>query len=156
MKATQLNHVREVLQSPTLHLHQSANQVEGILKILDEEPSSEAGSHRGRDLHRHSDLVDPTTFTARWGRKTCHLGYTIPYRVLEVLARHPNRYVSHEQLLDEAWGGPRSDSAVRSAVADLRARLNRAGLNRLALAIDGRNSGHYALLLSAAESDVSH
>lgn len=92
-------------------------------------------------------LVDAATFTVNWNGQTCHLGYTVPFRLIVHLARNEGRYVAHQELLDEVWGGPRSASAVRSAMTDLRARLTRAGMKDLAEAIDGHNSGHYGLLL---------
>jgi DNA-binding response OmpR family regulator len=91
--------------------------------------------------------VDPEDLTVRWNGTTCFLGYTLPFRLLERLARRPNQYVTHEQLLLEIWGGTRSKSAIRSAVNELRARLSAAGMSDLARAIDGSNAGRYALNL---------
>jgi DNA-binding response OmpR family regulator len=99
-----------------------------------------------------SGLVDSETFTVHWKGKTCHLGYTVPFRVIDVLARHANHFIPHPQLLDEVWGGARSASAVRSAVSDLRARLIAAGMKDLALAIDGHNTGHYGFLLGRIDA----
>jgi len=62
--------------------------------------------------------------------------------------RRPNRYITREQLLDEVWGGCRSDAAVRSVVRDLRKRLKEAGMGDLAEAIDGSNRGRYGLMLN--------
>lgn len=93
------------------------------------------------------DLVDETAFTVRWRSKECFLGYSIPFRVMRLLASHPGQYVTVEQLLDEAWGGTRSASAVRTAISGLRAKLIASGMAPLAAAIDGSNSGHYALCL---------
>src|SRR5690349_13251934 len=60
--------------------------------------------------------LDRTAFVIRSGTKTCHLGHTILFRVMEVLVRHPDQYVSREQLLSLAWHGSRADSTVRSAI----------------------------------------
>jgi DNA-binding winged helix-turn-helix (wHTH) protein len=81
--------------------------------------------------------------------KDCFLGNTLPFKFLSHLARRPNAYVSYEDLLADVWRGVRSDSAVRSVVKALRARLRRAGLDGLADAIDGTVAGHYALKLPA-------
>ena len=147
MNASQLVHCRQSLQSLATDLRQLAVQAEALIEILETE-TKDGDEHR-RECGRNSPqrLLERTTFTVHWGKKSCFLGYTLPYRVMDYLARHANHYVSHEQLLDEVWGGQRSSSAVRSVVALLRTRLTRAGLGKLALAIDGTNSGHYALLL---------
>jgi len=92
-------------------------------------------------LNRHS-------FTVDWRDRQCHLGYTLAFRLLEVLARRPDHYLSIDYLLSEIWSGQRSRSAVRSAVSDLRRRLVDAGMDDLAAMIDGSNRGHYGLMLS--------
>jgi len=99
---------------------------------------------------RRSLVIDPEGLTVSWNGVTCYLGFTIPFRVLERLARRPGQYVTHEQLLQEIWGGPRSKSAIRSAVNDLRSRLVSAGMSDLADAIDGRNAGRYGLMLDGS------
>jgi DNA-binding response OmpR family regulator len=95
---------------------------------------------RGSEL-----LVDRTDFTVRWNDRSCYLGNSLPFRLLERLSRRPNQYVSSRQLLDEVWGGPRSKAAIRSVVKVLRQKLRRAGMRDLAQAIDGRTRDHYAL-----------
>ena len=96
--------------------------------------------------------VDRETFAIRSGTKTCHLGHTILFRVMDVLVRHPDQYVSREQLLDLAWQGTRADSTVRSAIGELRARLVEAGLPEVAAAIEGQNPGHYCLRVTQTPS----
>jgi DNA-binding response OmpR family regulator len=91
-------------------------------------------------------LIDRTTFTVRWNGRTCHLGNSLPFRLLERLSRRPNQYLSSAQLLDEIWGGPRSKAAVRSVVKVLRKKLRRAGMQDLARAVDGRTRDHYTLV----------
>lgn len=92
-------------------------------------------------------IADRTTFSAHWGGKTCRLGNTICFRLLERLARRPNQLVSYDVLLQEVWEGRRSREAVRSAVKVLRQKLILAGLKHLAQAIDGSISHHYRLAL---------
>lgn len=92
-------------------------------------------------------FMDRRLLTVRWNGRMCHLGNTIPFRLMERLARRPNQYLTHEQLLEEIWGGPRSKSAVRSAINSLRSRLVAAGMSDLADAIDGSNAGCYGLIL---------
>lgn len=97
---------------------------------------------------RNGPVVDRERLTVSWNGRRCYMGYTIPFRLLERLARRPNHYVTHERLLHYIWGGPRSKSAVRSAVTNLRSQLNSAGMGDLAEAIDGSNSGRYGLILN--------
>lgn len=91
-------------------------------------------------------LVDESRFAICWNGAECHLGQTIPYRLFRRLAASPNCYLSHEQLLDDVWGGRRSDAAVRSAVRDLRRKLRGADMADLACAVDTQ-TGHYGLRL---------
>ena len=91
--------------------------------------------------------IDRSSLTVQWNGHSCFLGYTNAFRLIERLARRPNHYVSHAQLLADVWGGPRSRSAIWSAIADLKIRLAGAGLAELASAIDGSNPGHYGLII---------
>lgn len=106
-----------------------------------------AGADSGAPNGRALPLIDRDALTVAWNGRSCYLGYTTAFRLLERLVRRPNRYVSHAQLLDDVWGGYRSKSAIRSAVCDLRERLSAAGMHDLAGLIDGSNPGHYALML---------
>jgi DNA-binding response OmpR family regulator len=92
-------------------------------------------------------VIDRASFTCRWHGRTCFLGNSLPFRLLERLSRRPNHYVSCTQLLDEVWGGVRSRAAIRSVVKVLRQKLSRAGMRDLARALDGRTAGHYVLQL---------
>lgn len=91
--------------------------------------------------------IDRSKFSVVWNGRECVLGATISFRLLERLARRPNQYTSHSQLLDDVWGGTRSISTIRSAVGELRGALQRAGLSDLAAMIDGQHRGHYGLML---------
>jgi len=146
MVILQLEHFRESLRTLATVLNDVAGQTEAVIKTLGLRADIARSTTSGRRAAQPA-LVDVTTFTVHWNDKTCHLGCTVLYRLMAHLARHANQYVSHEQLLDEVWGGARSGSAMRNAVASLRKRLSDAGLGDLAAAIDGSNSGHYALLL---------
>ena len=77
--------------------------------------------------------------------RTCVLGNTLPFKLLERLARRPNTYVTHEELLYDVWDGVRSQAAIRSVVKRLRQALRRDGLADLAASIDGTSSGRYRL-----------
>jgi DNA-binding response OmpR family regulator len=92
-------------------------------------------------------VIDPSRFTVTFRGRACRLGNTIPFRFLARLAETPERYVPHQQLIDDLWDGVCSDDALRSVVKNLRRRLRDAGLGELADAIDGLTPGHYALVL---------
>jgi DNA-binding response OmpR family regulator len=91
--------------------------------------------------------LDRATYSVQWDQKSCFLGYTMAFRVLERLARRPNEYVSTDRLLEELWVATRTLSTVRSTVCGLKAKLRAAGMRDLADSIDGSNSGHYGLML---------
>ena len=93
-------------------------------------------------------VIDRSRFAVTFGGRTCRLGNTIAFRFVARLAESPDRYVPHEQLLDDVWDGHGSDDALRSVVKHLRRRLREAGLGDLADAIDGLTPGHFALRLA--------
>jgi hypothetical protein len=92
-------------------------------------------------------ICDRSTFSVNWGGKACRLGNTLPFRLIERLARRPNQFFPYAQLLEEIWEGPRSREAVRSVVKVLRCKLREAKMADLAAAIDGSSSHHYGLIL---------
>lgn len=92
-------------------------------------------------------VLDRSNHTVRWKERTCFLRNTMAFRLLERLARRPNEYVSTERLLDELWEAMRTHSTVRSTVCGLKAKLRASGMRDLAERIDGKNPGHYGLML---------
>ena len=97
-----------------------------------------------QDVRGIDDLVDDGRFAVHWNGRECPLGPTLPFRFFRQLALARNRYVPVERLLENVWGGPRSASAVRSVVLELRRRLNTAGMADLARAVESK-PGHYRL-----------
>jgi DNA-binding response OmpR family regulator len=92
-------------------------------------------------------IVDHSTLSLSWAGRSCHLGYTILFRLADRLSRRPNQYVTCDQLLSDVWeGGSRSPDTIRSAVRNLRERLSLAGMGDLAAAIRGCG-GRYGLIL---------
>ena len=81
------------------------------------------------------------------GNRSCYLGNTVAFKLLERLARRPNQFVHCETLLEDLWDCHTSREAVRSAVKILRRKLNAAGMKDLAGAIDSSTSHHYGLML---------
>lgn len=148
MDASHAERLRMSVTQLAADLRDLVRRTESILRLL---VDITGDSSHGRRVRQGSGLIDNATFTVQWNGKVCHLGYTVPYRLFVRLSEQPNEFVSHQQLLDDVWGGPRSGSAVRSAVAELRSRLSRAGMKDLAAAIDGTNTGFYGLRLRAPQ-----
>jgi DNA-binding response OmpR family regulator len=90
--------------------------------------------------------LDHSTRTVFWGTQTCQLGPTLLFDLLDRLARRPNQYVCHDQLLADVWKARKSVLTIRSAVRQLKAKLRKAGMCKLAAAIQGRR-GYYGLIL---------
>ncbi len=98
--------------------------------------------------HSERPHVDHSTLSVLWGGRTCQLGYTVLFKLVDRLSRRPNQFVTFDQLLRDVWDGDfRSPDTIRSAVRNLRQRLSDAGMNRLAAAIQG-HAGRYGLILN--------
>lgn len=96
------------------------------------------------------DLIDDGRFTVHWNGAECRLGWTVLFRLFRRLARPANHYVSVATLMEHVWKDDRTEeTAVRSAVRNLRRKLEAAGMAELAKAIR-RTPGHYALILDGA------
>jgi len=93
-------------------------------------------------------VADRTTLSIVYDGKSCFLGNTLLFRFFEAIARRPNKYFSHAELLDDVWGGPRSGATIRNVAKRLRDKLKAAGLAELARFIDGRTPGYYVLSLN--------
>lgn len=92
-------------------------------------------------------LLDESTLSVTWKGKALYLGNTLAFRLLERLARCPNQYVTHLDLLRDVWDDELTATAtIRSLVRQLRRKLRGAGWADLAAAIRGHN-GHYVLSL---------
>ena len=95
--------------------------------------------------HRQRPLLDESTLSVIWKGKILHLGHTLAFRLLARLARHPNQYVTHLDLLRDVWDDDELATAtIRSQVRELRRKLCRGGMTDLATAISGHN-GRYIL-----------
>lgn len=111
--------------------------------------ASERASHgnHSRDCPPQRPLtVDATNFTVRWKGQRCSLGPTIPFRLIQRLARQPGRYFSYDILMEDVWGQRCSNATVRSAIKRLRRAMREAGMSELADAIRGQRE-FYGLFL---------
>lgn len=80
-----------------------------------------------------------------WKGRSAHLGNTQYFRILDRLARRPNQYVTHLDLMREVWENEEMPlSTVRSVVRILRQKLRDDDMGELADAIRGHN-GRYML-----------
>jgi DNA-binding winged helix-turn-helix (wHTH) protein len=94
-------------------------------------------------------VLDPGLFEARYRGRACPLGNTLEYRLLARLNQTPNRYVSHNDLVDDVWGNDQTRAgAIYRVASNLRRQLRDHGL---AVGIDGEQAGHYRVLVPAEE-----
>ncbi len=92
-------------------------------------------------------VIDRAMLSVLFHGRSCFLGNTLPFRLLDRLLRRPNQFVSYEQLQDDVWNSLPSPESIRSVVKELRRKLRRAGMDGLADAIDGKVARHYSLIL---------
>ena len=107
------------------------------------------GGRRNSANAEQRPLLDEATLSVIWKGKTLHLGHTQGFWLLARLARCPNHYITHVDLLEEIWEDDFTDTSVlRAGVQRLRVKLRRGGMGDLANAIAGHR-GRYMLNLSA-------
>jgi DNA-binding response OmpR family regulator len=94
---------------------------------------------------RQRPLLDQSTLSVMWQGKLLHLGHTLAFRLLDRLARRPQQYVTHLDLLRDVWDDEYVEVAtIRSTVRHLRRALRSGGMDDLATAIRG-HQGRYVL-----------
>jgi DNA-binding response OmpR family regulator len=109
------------------------------------QPRGAPGGESSHDGRR--PLLDESTLSVTWRGNSVHLGHTRAFWLLDRLARRPNQYVTHLDLLHDVWDDEElSTATIRSAVRHLRRRLDDGGLGELAAGIRGHN-GRYMLAL---------
>ena len=145
--------VESLLEEVIDSLKPTLRNAEVALEIV-RQRKAEPGDRSGTLL---SDLIDDGRFTVRWNGAECRLGWTKLFRLFRRLARPANHYVSVATLMEQVWEDDRTEeTAVRSAVRNLRRKLEAAGLAELARAIRGER-GYYGLILDgAAPTDGCH
>ena len=91
--------------------------------------------------------VDHGTLSVVWAGKQCYLGSTVLFRLADRLTRRPNHFATESDLLRDVWDGDKkTPSTIRSSIRYLKLRLQEAGMDDLAAAIQCED-GMYALLL---------
>ena len=94
--------------------------------------------------------MDPALFEARFRGKSCRLGNTLEFRLLERLNQQPNRYVSHNDLSNDVWGDDQTTkNSIQRVVCNVRRKL---GGDGLAVRIDGSQRLHYRLVVPAEKN----
>src|SRR4051812_20559228 len=105
------------------------------------------GSSGKRHAPKPRPLLSDSTLSVCWKGRSLYLGHTVRFRLLDRLARRPNQYVTHLDLLHDVWDDEElTTDTIRSTVRHLRRRLRDGGMGGLAKAIRGHN-GRYILEL---------
>jgi len=130
-----------------------AQEIHAIVRteIDDEMPAElgrcDCGCAHSLTQDKQRPLLDESTLSVIWNGKTLRLGHTLAFRLLARLARRPNQYVTHLDLLRDVWDNDDLATAtIRSLVRELRSKLRLGGMTELAAAIRGHN-GRYILVL---------
>jgi len=106
----------------------------------------------GGDGLLKTPIVDGAAMTVTWAGRSCLLGNTVPFHLMDRLARRPNQYVTFDRLIRDVWAGNiRSDDTIRSSIRNLKTRLVVAGMEQLASFLRGERR-HYGLFLPTASS----
>lgn len=148
MNAEQIERLRILLANLTDSLTTAALATAEIRGILD--PAFNTEGLRKSNGHLSPPRVDRGMFCVEWDGRVCFLGSTRTFHLLECLARRPNRYVSHTQLLTDVWRGDIKEvETIRSVVRHLREKLRQAKMHGLANAIVGTGQAYGLLLIQS-------
>lgn len=127
-----------------------ADKIHSVVHLEEQYPDQAQGNGNltgGGKLKTEWPLLDQTNYSVHWQGKSLRLGHTRGFDLLSRLARRPNQYVGHLDLLNDVWDNEDLKTAtIRSTVSQLRRQLCGNGMNSLASAIRGHN-GHYILEL---------
>jgi DNA-binding response OmpR family regulator len=132
-----------------------AQEIRAVVRTeIDDDGHADPGCHAAGlapNLTRHMQrpLLDESTLSVIWKCKTLYLGHTLAFDLLARLARRPNQYVTHMDLLRDVWDDDQlltATATIRSLVRELRRKLRRGGMTDLATAIRGHD-GRYILEL---------
>jgi DNA-binding response OmpR family regulator len=80
--------------------------------------------------------ADEKSYCIIWHNRRCYLGSTKRFYIFSHLLVRANQFVSYANLRHDVWHGDmRSNETIRSAVRELRSKLIRARMRKLAIAI---------------------
>lgn len=145
---------REQIRRTLRNLSESHNAtmklLEQMMTLINEELSLDAvafwnlqGPSKAVRRPEGVPIVEREKLSVMYRGKRCFLGNTLLFRLLEFFVNRPNSYLTYQDLLNNVWEGPRSDSCVRSLVKRLRMQLRQHGMSELADAIDGSTPRRY-------------
>lgn len=141
------NQLAETLMSAAICAEEIRNVVRTGIDSKGEDECGPCRSQSRLSAAQPRPLLSESTMCVVWKGQSLHLGHTLAFRLLDRLARRPNQYVTHLDLLRDVWDDEYLATAtIRSVVRHLRCRLRRGGMAELAEAIRGHN-GRYILEL---------
>jgi len=150
MRHSKTEKVREVITSLAVTHSLVVEQMEELIVLLQEivdlEDNTPSLPIRTVKSNRRP-IANRQTLSIEWDGKSCFLGNTLLFLFFERLSRSANRYVSHEELLDDVWGGDREATTIRGVVKRLRDKLEDSEMTEVAHFIDGSIAGYYGLIL---------
>lgn len=153
-----LEHIRSMVRSVSAACGVLVQEIALLAEQL--EPQSDSGARAGNALEnligsRTVDagalfsqlIIDTASKTITYRGRTCCLGNTLVFRMIERLARRPNHFVTFDRLVRDVWdGNAKSDEAIRSLVKQLRDRLRKNGMRKLASAIRSEKKAYVLTL----------
>jgi DNA-binding winged helix-turn-helix (wHTH) protein len=91
-------------------------------------------------------IIDRSKFTVSYKGRSCFLGNSKPFQLLERLSEARGNYLSLGELIQDVWKGKHiSNEAVQRQASILRCSLKAAGIEDIV--IDGSQPDHYRLIL---------
>jgi hypothetical protein len=151
MKDDHRQTIRDALRTLATTHAIAIEQMERMIAVLNLALETDEPDRSGLGPRSSANANLPTanreTLSVVWRGNSCFLGNTLLFWFFERIARSPNRYVAHVDLLEDVWGGERKDATIRGVAKRLRDRLAENGMQDLAGAIDGSVPGYYGLIL---------
>jgi DNA-binding response OmpR family regulator len=143
-----LSHLTAQLTKTLMTAALCADEIQSTIRAeLESDTKNGVPAFHSNGAAANRPLLDQSTFSVGWRGRRLLLGHTRLFWVLERLARSPNQYITHHDLLNDVWDDDELNTAtIRSVVRHLRVRVRQGGMEGLADAICGHN-GHYVLKL---------
>ena len=106
---TSLRNLAETHSAAVNQLEQTIAVLAGVLEIDDIFVAVTSARQAGHSSRRmKAPIADRATMSVVYQGRKCALGNTLMFWFFDRLARSPNRYVSHVDLLDAVWDGQRA------------------------------------------------